>query len=294
MTYLLLRRVKQTVPISERTLVARFLVKKVISGFQVAIGSSPFVNFPVPPYDLMRRTAGKTLWQYYHGGLRSYLPIAVLAEHEGVQLRGSTKILDFGCGVGRQLLHFCRDYPCPTYFACDVHPQSVEFIRRAYPQVVAYTSGFGPPLDYEDKHFDMVYSVSVFSHLHPNDHGPWLKELSRIVRPGGYAFLTIEGATAMRRRMATRVWRENPDDALAVLERDGIRYAEYDDLAWHKAHEGDRFAGAKYAGVAGSYGNTVMTPAYVRRHWSGVGFEVKSIVEGVIDRRQDVVVLRRL
>jgi SAM-dependent methyltransferase len=281
------------VPVSERTLVARYLVKKLVNGFQQAIGKSPFIDFPVPPYELMRRTGGKTLWQYYDGGLRCYLPIAVLAEHEGIDLSSAIKVLDFGCGVGRQLLHFCRDYPTPTYFACDVHPQSVEFVRRAYPRVVSYTSGFAPPLEYDDNEFDMVYSVSVFSHLHPDDHGPWLKELSRVVRSGGYAFLTIEGATAMRRRMATKVWREQPDDALAVLERDGVRFAEYDDLTWYKSRETDKFAGAKYAGIAGPYGNTVLTPAYVRTHWSGAGFDVKSIVEGVIDRRQDLVVLRK-
>jgi len=270
------------------------MLKKLVSGFHLAIGKSPFIDFPVPPYDLMRRTGGKSLWQYYQGGLRTYLPIAVLAEHEGVQLGSPINVLDFGCGVGRQLLHFCHDYPCPTYFACDVHPQNLQFIRRAYPQVVAYTSGFAPPLKYDDNQFDMVYSVSVFSHLHPDDHVQWLKELSRIVRPGGYAFLTIEGSTAVRRRMGMKVWQEKPEDAVAVLERDGVRFAEYDDLTWHKTHEGDKFAGAKYAGITGSYGNTALTPAYVRRHWSGAGFDVKSIVEGVIDRRQDVVVMRRV
>ena len=112
---------------------------------------------------------------------------------------------------------------------------------------------------------------------------PWLRELSRIVRPGGYAFLTIEGPTAMRRRMATKVWREKPDEGVTVLERDGVRFAEYDDLSWHKAHENEKFTGGKYAGVTGSYGNTAMSPAYVRQHWSGAGFEVKSVVEGVIE-----------
>jgi SAM-dependent methyltransferase len=282
------------VPKSDRSLFARFIAKKVVDGFQQAIGKSPLVDFPVPPYELMRRTGGKTLWQYYHGGLRCYLPIAVLAEHEGIDLESSIKVLDFGCGVGRQLLHFCRDYPTPAYFACDVHPQSVEFIRRAYPRVVAYTSGFAPPLQYDDNQFDMVYSVSVFSHLHPDDHRPWLRELSRIVRPGGCALLTIEGATAMRRRMATKVWREQPDDAIAALERDGARFAEYDDLTWYKTREHDKFAGAKYAGIAGPYGNTVLTPGYVRKHWSGAGFDVQSIVEGVIDRRQDLVVMRKV
>jgi ubiquinone/menaquinone biosynthesis C-methylase UbiE len=85
-------------------------------------------------------------------------------------------------------LHFVRDYPQSTYYACDVHPQNVQFVHRAFPQIVAHTSGFAPPLHYSDDLFDMVYSVSVFSHLHPDDHGRWLKELSRVLKPGGLRF----------------------------------------------------------------------------------------------------------
>ena len=58
-------------PVSEPSLIARFVVKKVVSGFHLAIEKSPLIDFPVPPYDLMRRTGPKSVWQYYHGGLRS-------------------------------------------------------------------------------------------------------------------------------------------------------------------------------------------------------------------------------
>jgi SAM-dependent methyltransferase len=268
----------------------RAAAKRTVGGVNRAI--APLVQFPVPPYALMRRTGAKSLWQYWDGGIRSSLPIAVLAEHHGVDLRSPVAVLDFGCGVGRQLLHFTRDYPRPRYAACDIHPQYVGFVARAYPQVSVSVSAFDPPLTYADDQFDMLYSVSVFSHLHPDTHAPWLKELSRVVKPGGYAFLTIEGATAVRMRMARKVWGENPDEAVAALERDGVRFSEYKDLAWQKSHEGEGFVGMKYGGVDGSYGNTAMTPGYVRQHWSVSGFDVVAVVEGVIARRQDVVVLR--
>ena len=244
---------------SQVELMVRAAAKKTVDGVNRAI--APLVPFSVPPYGLMRRTGAKSLWHYWDGGIRSYLPIAVLAEHYGVDLRSAVAVLDFGCGVGRQLLHFTRDYPRPKYAACDVHPQYVEFVTRAYPYVSASVSAFNPPLTYADHQFDMLYSVSVFSHLHPDTHARWLKELSRVLKPGGYAFLTIEGATAVRGTMARKVWEENPDEAVAALERDGVRFSEYKDLAWQKTHEGAGFVGMKYGGVAGSYGNTAMTPA---------------------------------
>ena len=275
---------------SQLELLVRAAAKKTLSAVNQAI--APVVPFPVPPYGLMRRTGPKSLWQYWEGGIRSYLPIAVLAEHHGLDLSSPLSVLDFGCGVGRQILHFTRDYPRPRYAACDVHPQYVEFVARAYPQVSTSVTSFDPPLVYADDQFDMLYSVSVFSHLHPDSHAAWLKELSRVIKRGGYAFLTIEGATAVRRSMARSVWGENPDKALLTLERDGVRFSEYEDLAWQKAHEGERLVGMKYAGVEGSYGNTAMTPDYVRQHWSGYGLEVVDVVRGVVVRRQDVVVLR--
>ena len=137
--------------------------------------------------------------------------------------------------------------PVPDLLCVRCTTAHLEFIRRAYPHVIAYTSGFAPPLALRRQPLRYgVFRIGVF-HLHPDDHVPWLRELSRVVRPGGYAFLTIEGATAMGQRMATKVWRENPDEGVAVLERDGVRFAEYDDLGWHKAHEDDKFTGAKYA-----------------------------------------------
>jgi SAM-dependent methyltransferase len=277
---------------SQVELMMRAAAKKTVGGVNRAI--APFVRFPVPPYGLMRRTGAKSLWHYWDGGIRSYLPIAVLAEHYGIDLRSPAAVLDFGCGVGRQLLHFTRDYPRARYAACDVHPQYVDFVTRAYPQVAASVSAFNPPLTYADDQFDMLYSVSVFSHLPPDTHGPWLKELSRVVKPGAHAFLTIEGATAVRKTMARKVWGENPDEAVAALERDGVRFSEYRDLAWQKTHEGEGFVGMKYGGVRGSYGSTAMTPDHVRQHWSASGFDVVAVVEGVIGRRQDVVVLRAL
>jgi hypothetical protein len=42
-----------------------------------------------------------------------------------------------------------------------------------------------------------------------------------------------------------------------------------------------------------SYGNTIMTPDFIREKWSESGFEVLGIAEGVSCARQDLVVLQR-
>ena len=46
-------------------------------------------------------------------------------------------------------------------------------------------------------------------------------------------------------------------------------------------------------GVERSYGNTVLSPAFVREAWNVDGLQVIDVIEGVIDNRQDLVVLKK-
>jgi SAM-dependent methyltransferase len=274
----------------------RTVAKRIIGMGQDRLGAMlrpvGLIDFPVPPYDLMRTTGSRTLRQYYESGITTYLPIATLAMREHINLEDNIVVLDFGCGVGRQLLQFTRNYPAPSYHACDVHPDYVSFVKQHYPGVEVKQSSFTPPLDYPDDTFDVIYSVSVFSHLSPEDHRRWLEELARVLKLGGYCFLTIEGRTAVRKSMAHEVWRESALQAESELIRQGVRYRKYDDFEWQKKHEGRPLASRKYSGVGTTYGSTAMSVEHIYKEWESVGgFQVVDVVEGVIDRRQDVVVL---
>lgn len=56
-------------------------------------------------------------------------------------------------------------------------------------------------LDYPDGHFDLITSISVFEHIAPEVGGdiPAILELARVLRPGGWAMITVP---ASRRYMA--------------------------------------------------------------------------------------------
>src|SRR6267378_5100915 len=87
----------------------------------VALGRlAGFIDFPVPPNSNIRKTGGRNIRSYFLGGLRTSLPIMTCAQREGVRLDQNIRILDFGCGVARPLLHFTRHYPTPSYYACDI------------------------------------------------------------------------------------------------------------------------------------------------------------------------------
>lgn len=249
------------------------------------------IDFPVPPNSSMRKTGSKTIPRYYLSGVRSFLPIATCAQREGVRLEQNLKVLDFGCGVGRQLLHFTRKYPSPSFFACDIDDTAVTFIQKHYPQVSAYTNKFTPPLRYETGFFDMVYSVSIFSHLNMEDQALWLNELARVTKPGGYCFLTTEGLSTLQ--LLGEAFGQDETVLRARIAKDGFLYKEYPD--WQKSvnNQNTLKVASLMVGVERSYGNTVLSPDYIRKQWPSAGFEVRAIVEAIIDDRQDLVVLRR-
>jgi SAM-dependent methyltransferase len=60
-------------------------------------------------------------------------------------------------------------------------------------------NGLAPPLAYEDAEFSLVYAFSVFTHLTENLQIAWMKELRRVLRPGGHLLISTHGEPYIRR-----------------------------------------------------------------------------------------------
>ena len=50
-----------------------------------------------------------------------------------------------------------------------------------------------PPLPYVDNSFDIIYGISIFTHLPEDLHYKWFNELVRITKINGIIFLTLHG-----------------------------------------------------------------------------------------------------
>ena len=268
---------------------AKLALNAVQASFVLIATKARFIDFPVPPNSSMRKTSSKTIPHYYVSGIRCYLPIATMALHYGVELDRDISVLDFGCGVGRELLHFQRYYPKPKYFACDIDATSVDFVRKNF-RVECYKNKFEPPLRYDTSSMDMIYSVSTFSHLSPSDHLPWLRELCRVTKPGHFCFVTTEGLTGFR-KVKVEASLEACDER--QFYETGILYKEYPFMDAERRRRHKIPVANLAMGITGSYGNTVLMPDHIRSTWPASGFEVVDIVEGIIDQRQDLVVLRK-
>ena len=94
-------------------------------------------------------------------------------------------LLEVGCGEGRGI-----DLLLPhvtSYSAIDKLSIAIEGLRHRYPSG-KFISGNLPPLPYPDASFDAVVSFQVIEHI-PHDE-LFLREIFRVLRPGGVALLT--------------------------------------------------------------------------------------------------------
>jgi SAM-dependent methyltransferase len=69
----------------------------------------------------------------------------------------------------------------------------------------------GPTLPFAPDSFDMVMAHHVLEHLHDSPR-TLVNDLVRLIRPGGYLFLTVPNAVNIRKRLAVLVGRTNMMD----------------------------------------------------------------------------------
>ena len=94
-------------------------------------------------------------------------------------------IVDFGSGIGNSIPYFRKHFAESEITCADVSLKSLAHGSRRFPgreqSLVITQEGIPAP----DQSFDAAFSACVFHHIPHEEHGFWLKELFRVVRPGG-------------------------------------------------------------------------------------------------------------
>src|SRR5262249_7002461 len=75
----------------------------------------------------------------------------------------------------------------------DANAKAIDWDRKNLPGIDFRVNRLEPPLAFQDSSFDLVYALSVFTHIPLPWQRPWLDELRRVLRPGAYLLATVHG-----------------------------------------------------------------------------------------------------
>ena len=149
-------------------------------------------------------------------------------------VKADQQILDIGCGTGTFVVLLKRQLPSAKVIGLDPDPKA---LRRAQEKVaraavsVQLDRGFSDELPYKNESFDRVFSSFMFHHLDEQVREKTLKEVLRVLKPGGsfhlLDFTAEEGAGFVKRFFQSHaLTKDNTDERiLQQMRRAGLTNA---------------------------------------------------------------------
>ena len=210
------------------------------------------------------------------GGFTAFMRMNLLLnELFGRGCQGFGRVLDWGCGCGRVGRYF-SDIPGVSFSGADVDADNVAWCSQNLTYGSFREVPLLPPTSFEPNSFDLIYGLSVFTHLREPAQRAWLAELQRITAPGGVLVMTIHGTTALN---YSGLPMQPVLDLYDRVQQEGFVVTssndQLNDVIDDKAY----------------YVNVMHSWPYIRRTW-GQYFDVVRIVPGFF-HTHDAVVLRR-
>jgi len=174
----------------------------------------------------------------------------------------NTRILDAGCGTGFNLGHYAANGERDVY-GLDIADAALKHVRKRGFKKVVQASITAIP--FRSDIFDLVFSFEVVTQTPHETHEAALREMHRVLRPGGHLFIRVPAFMWL--------WSSH-DDELQVR----YRYTR-DELA-------ERLSDAGFIVEWASYANGFLFPVvllrrFLKRIGIGAGSDVKPLPPGL-------------
>ena len=235
----------------------------------------PNTDLPAPPPENLARIGEKSFESFVSQGYKIFKSLDPYLKTLGV----GSRVLDMGIGVCRVSSQAYLIY-CDTLelHGCDVDETAIRYLSEHFPKLNAIATSHYPPLPYPSHYFDLVYSISLWTHFCEQDQHRWLEEVSRVLKPGGIALISIAGETSLKayQDRSHPLWQGvSWEDVINA----GILYRQYSTSTLDTA----------CPGTNRDYGGTLLSIAWVKENFSRYLKIVKT--EPAVISRQDLVVL---
>ena len=145
-------------------------------------------------------------------------------------LKKTDRVLDAGSGDGFWTASFAQY--CAHIIGIDPGRPALQHAKALYNYPnIDYVQSVGESLPFPDKTFDKVVSISCLEHFHDPLQG--LREMARVLKPGGRLALSVDSLLPENSSLSFRTWHKrrhfvtqyfSQDDMERMLEQVGIQY----------------------------------------------------------------------
>ena len=195
------------------------------------------------------------------------MPAPALNQMDGLSWidPSATSLFDLGCNVGELLGAAARRYPQLELSGVDVNPAAIENARRNLSQADLRQCD-GPRLPFVADSFDCVTCIEVLEHVPQAMRRATLREVWRVLKPGGRLILRCPHAGIFQSLDAANLRFRFPRLYRKLLGR-GLRDAGYrddsDGVVWHHHFTREELLdliGAGFELEAQRYGGMLLMP----------------------------------
>jgi SAM-dependent methyltransferase len=151
-------------------------------------------DFKLPPSFLAYDAYGHTNWPvYYQSGIAHAKHICQIID-ENLDTK-EVSICEWGCGPARIIRHIrpLLDRSNTQLYGFDYNCRSITWCQENINDITFACNSVAPPLPCDTNSFDCLFNLSVFTHLSKKMHTEWIRELRRVVKPGGLIIFTTHG-----------------------------------------------------------------------------------------------------
>ena len=190
-------------------------------------------DFPTPPLDLMYDAYAHCYYDYYmSSGISHANVIADMIKR--YKTESDLVVCEWGCGPARVVRHLQAVHGgIRTVIGTDYNQQTISWCQREFPHIRFLKNGLAPPLDISDHSLDVLYCISVFTHLSELMHYAWMNEIQRVLKPGGLFIGTFQGEKTKHK----------------LLPSELLRYSSGELVVRNKVKEGSRLYSAFHSDV---------------------------------------------
>ena len=181
----------------------------------------------VEHFDQWASTYEKSLLprSFFDRAHQATLALAASIVHQPVE------VLDVGCGTGKLLRRAAIYWPEAQLIGVDPANGMIEMAKRLTPNATFFT-GMAEVLPLQDNSVDLVMSTTSFHHW--QDQAAGIREIARVLRPGGY-FILVDISFPEWLLQVVRLKRvHSPAQMQTLFMQAGLHVQTQQKLAWRR------------------------------------------------------------